>query len=122
MSLQIVVANMSAKIDRHEYPTALDFSVSRVGPFPSNASLPDSRRRRRCTPPTDRLSKVAGLVEAVCAVRRGADEFANRSRESFGDTELVRKREKKKLERANHLKKVVEGLLFPKEDAMERER
>lgn len=33
-------------------------------------------------------------------------------------TELVRKREKKKLERANHLKKVVEGLLFPKEDAM----
>lgn len=33
-------------------------------------------------------------------------------------TELVRKREKKKLERANHLKKFVEGLLFPKEDAM----
>ncbi|GAA5981832.1 hypothetical protein JCM10908_004626 [Rhodotorula pacifica] len=35
-------------------------------------------------------------------------------------TELVRKREKKKLERANHLKRVVEALLFPKESAMRK--
>ncbi|GAA5870239.1 hypothetical protein JCM3774_004618 [Rhodotorula dairenensis] len=35
-------------------------------------------------------------------------------------TELVRKREKKKLERANHLKRVVEALLFPKETAMRK--
>lgn len=35
-------------------------------------------------------------------------------------TELVRKREKKKLERANHVKKTVESMLFPKESAMRK--
>lgn len=35
-------------------------------------------------------------------------------------TELVRKREKKKLERAKHLKAVVEEMLFPKEGAMRK--